>query len=137
MMDEKGNPHPAFELFFDSSQWANEFYDRISFGYRILLEENINGISFYYDARQRKQVSPSILENRLIPESRQIDDWIGIHSTTISPTEKIIMPYSEKLIENLESIKQQLRNASNFLSELLSASNREELLVSDNFKLLR
>ena len=74
---------------------------------------------------------------RLIPESRQIDDWIGIHSTTISPTEKIIMPYSEKLIENLESIKQQLRNASNFLSELLSASNREELLVSDNFKLLR
>ena len=90
MMDEKGNPHPAFELFFDSSQWANEFYDRISFGYRILLEENINGISFYYDARQRKQVSPSILENRLIPESRQIDDWIGIHSTTISPTEKTV-----------------------------------------------
>ena len=47
------------------------------------------------------------------------------------------MPYSEKLVENLESIKQQLRNASNFLSELLSASNREELLVSDNFKLLK
>ena len=136
MMDEKGNPHPAFDMFFDSSRWANEYYDRISFGYRILLEESIDGTRFYYDARQREQVSYTILENKIIPESRQCEGWLGIHSTTISSTEKIIMPYSEKLVENLESIKQQLRNASNFLSELLSASNREELLVSDNFKLL-
>lgn len=137
MMDEKGNPHPAFDMFFDSSRWADEYYDRISFGYRILLEESINGTRFYYDARQREQVSSTILENKIIPESRQCEGWVGIHSTTISSTEKIIMPYSEKLVENLESIKQQLRNASNFLSELLSASNREELLVSDNFKLLK
>lgn len=137
MMDEKGNPHPAYDIFVDSSQWPNEYFDRISFGYRILLEESINGTHFYYEVRQTEQVNSDILEKMLIPKSRQFEGWVGMHSTTISSAEKIIMPYSEKLIDNLESIKQQLRNASNFLSELLSASNIEELLASNNFKLLK
>lgn len=138
--NEKGEQHPAFigdNSFYESHQWSNEYHDNISFGYRILLEESINGKRFYYSAKKREEVNEYLLLNRLIPESRQLDGWVGESSTSLNPSEKTLIPYSEKLIENLESIKRQLRNAAFFLGDLLSSDSKESLLISDNFKLLK
>ena len=47
-----------------------------------------------------------------------------------------LIPYSEQVMNNLQSIQNQLKKASLFLASLISSKNVNELLNNQNVKLL-
>lgn len=100
----------------------------IKFGYKILIEEKINDCVIYYHTIK--------CENDTIKDDRKVGNYIPSNYRFHLGKDEKILPYSEEIINNLNSIEQQLKNAALFLSQLLSSDEVEQILTYCNLKLL-
>lgn len=133
--DSEGNMLPEFLTSGDghimSSGWAYDLYSLIGFGYKILAEVTLNDRVTLHEVINKNKV-------RCIDEDdhRVIGDFY--YTSPITPFKDWkILPYSENLMNNLRDIEQQLRNASRFLVQLITNENLNEILTSNDFKLLK
>jgi hypothetical protein len=104
-------------------------YNLIKFGYKILIEEKLNDSVTYYQTIKCGRDSPN-------NDNRRVGDYIASNYKYHLGEDECVLPYTEEIIKNLNSIEQQLKNAALFLSNLLSSNNVENILTSGNFKLI-
>lgn len=131
--DSKGNLLPAYfadSKFLFSIGWSSDFHSVLAFGYKICIEETINGNKRYYHAVHESKASRYTKDN-----FEKVGDYYREHSEYLSNCE--ILDYSESLVNNLQSIENQLRNASEFLSNLFTNEESMKLLSEENIKLLK
>lgn len=101
----------------------------IKFGYKILIEESMNDCVTYYSTIKYDNDIP-------IYEDRRVGNYLASHYKVHLGKDEKVLPYTEEIINNLNSIEQQLKNAALFLSQLLSNDEIEQILTSGNLKLL-
>lgn len=129
--DDSGFPLKEFSQHGGKFAISNFFSDGaniIKFGYKILIEESVNDCITYYSTIK--------LHESNLKDDRRIGDYISSNYRTNLSENENVLPYTEEIINNLESIEKQLRNAALFLSDLLSSSDVERILNSGNLKLL-
>lgn len=130
--DSKGSLLPAYfadSRFLFPTGWSSDFCSVLAFGYKICIEETINGNKRYYHAEHESKASPYTKEN-----FEKVGDYYREYSENLSNCE--ILDYSEALVNNLQSIENQLRNASEFLGNLFANEDSIRLLSEENIKLL-
>lgn len=129
--DEEGNVFPAFsnqKLIFHEG-WGSNTYSILAFGYNILAEEDINGRKKYYDVIHEDKAS------YLVKNREKIGQYY-CNGTAFLPNDCEVLEYSENLINNLQSIGNQLRNATRFLSDLFTSKDSLRLLSTEDTKFL-
>lgn len=129
--DESGYVLPQFSNIGGKFHINNVFTDGsnlIKFGYKILIEETINGCVIYYHTIK--------CDVDTIKDDRKIGNYVPSNYKFHLGKDEKVLPYTEEIINNLESIERQLKNAALFLSQLLSSDEVEQILTSGNLKLL-
>lgn len=129
--DDEGYPLPQFSKLGGKFSMDDVFINGanlIKFGYKILMEESINDCITYYSTIK--------LFNSDLKDDRRIGDYMARNYRCLLGENEEVLPYTEEIINNLESIEKQLKNAALFLSELLSCDRVEQILTSGNLKLL-
>lgn len=130
--DESGFLLPQFSIYGGKFCINNTFTDGcnlIKFGYKILIEEKINDCVTYYHTIKCGRDYPN-------KDNRRVGDYIISNYKAYLDKDECVLPYTEEIIKNLNSIEQQLKNAALFLSNLLSSKNVEKILTTGNFKLI-
>ena len=128
--DDEGYPLPQFSNIGGRFCINNVFTDGcslIKFGYNVLIEETINDCVIYYS---------TIKCNDAIKYDRRIGDYIQSNYRVHLDKDENVLPYSDDIINSLNSIEQQLKNAALFLSQLLTSDKLEQILTLGNLKLL-
>lgn len=130
--DESGYLLPQFSNY-GGKFCINDFFtdgnNIIKFGYKILIEESINDCITYYSTIKCNNDIPTL-------EDRRVGNYLASNYKVHLGKDEKVLPYTEEIINNLNSIEKQLKNAVLFLSELLSNDNVEQILTSGNLKLL-
>lgn len=130
--DESGFLLPQFSKYggkFCINDVFTDGYNLIKFGYKMLIEEKVNDSVTYYHTIKCGRDSPN-------NDNRRVGDYIASNYKYHLGEDECVLPYTEEIIKNLNSIEQQLKNAALFLSNLLSSNNVEKILTSGNFKLI-
>lgn len=130
--DENGYNLPNFEENRGKFYMNRIFSDGTSsleFGYKILIEETVNDSVTYYNTIKCK-------EGDFRYEKRRVGNYISSNYREMNVNDEDILPFTEEIINSLNSIEEQFKNAVLFLSKLLSSNNVEKILTSGNFKLL-
>ena len=128
--DDSGYVLPQFGIGskFNIDNFFTDGSNLIKFGYKILIEETINGCVIYYHTIK--------CDVDTIKDDRKIGNYVPSNYRFHLEKDEKVLPYTEEIINNLESIERQLKNAALFLSQLLSSDEVEQILTSGNLKLL-
>ena len=133
-LNEDGKPNENFykskEGFGISSPFSN-FKSIIGFDYRILIEENIDGVVRLYSTEKKDDSTTTINDNSIII-GNYVKSW-GSH--TINKDE-VVIDYNETTLKNIKSISMQIRNASSFLAKLLTNVNLASILECNGINML-
>lgn len=99
----------------------------LRFSYLVVIEEDINGHLDYYIAHKLRstfEATGSVVVDGYVARAR------------VPMTRLTLVPYSEDILERLQSIEAQFRNASFFLARLLSSENVPAALCCGSVSLL-
>lgn len=101
----------------------------ITFAYQVMIKQTCNGQIIYYDTTK---YNASLYEDNQYRHKPDIiiEDYNNIN-IIYSTSEFTIIPFTQESLANIESIQEQLRKASQFIYELVSSDNFENLISSN------
>lgn len=104
----------------------SDFDSLLGFDYRVMIEEKVNESYFYYEAIPIKKYDGTIYE-----WNKVFHDWIGKKKIHSFNNNEVIIDFSEQALTNLKAISIQLRNAAEYLNNLINHDNLQRLINSE------
>ena len=133
-LNENGEPNECFykskEGFKIESPFSN-FKSMVGFDYRILIEENRDGVVQLYSTEKKEDATTTIHDNSIVINN-YVKSW-GAHTTN---KDEVVIDYNENTLNNIKSISMQIRNASDFLVRLLTNVNLTSILECNGINML-
>ena len=103
--------------------------------YDVLIEENRDGRIFNYKSERIESFLNKRNDNELLPWQKVCGNYVSTGPANHRSATKLI-DFTEEALQNLQSITRQVQNAVQFITTLVTSDNTQELLNSQDFRLL-